>query len=62
MDGMFATARKNPDDDEETQKDEFGEKVITMFLNQGVQELGRTGKLGHGVFHTFPSEVFWFIT
>jgi len=61
MDGMFATAREHPADDEEAQKDQSGKKVITMFLNQGVQEPCRPFNLGHRVFHTFSSEFFWFI-
>ena len=61
MDGMLATAREHPADDEDAQKDESGKKVITMFLNQGIQEPGRTLNLSHRVFHTFSSEFFWFI-
>ena len=61
MDGMFATVREHPADDEEAQKDQSGKKVITMFLNQGIQEPGHTRELVHRVFHTFSSEAFWFI-
>jgi hypothetical protein len=33
-----------------------------MFLNERIQELGRTRDIYHRVFHTNPSTLFWFIT
>jgi hypothetical protein len=59
VDGMFATPRKHPDDDEETQKDQSSEKIFPMFVNQGVQESGYTGDFEHRMFHTGPSQIFW---
>jgi hypothetical protein len=58
MDGTFAPSRKNPADDEERQKDEPDKKVITMFVNQGIQELGRTRDINYRVIHTNPSGFF----
>jgi hypothetical protein len=62
MDGAFAAARKHPADAEKTQKDKPDEKVITMFVNQGIQEPGRTREIIYRVFHTTPSGLFTFIS
>lgn len=58
MDGTFASPRKNPADDEERQKDEPDKKVITMFVNQGIHELGRPRDIYYRVIHTNPSGFF----
>jgi len=51
MHRMFAMAQNNPNDDEETQKGEPAEKIVSMFLNQMIQELGYTRDIHNGVFH-----------
>jgi hypothetical protein len=61
MHGAFAAARKHPGEKEEAQEDEADKKVVAMFLNQGIQKLGRTRDIDHRVFHTNPSVFFWFI-
>ena len=52
MHRMLAAAHNNPGDDGETEEDEPEEKVITMFLNQIIQELGHTRDVHNRVFHT----------
>ena len=55
IDGTLAAARKHPADAEKAQKDKPDEKVITMFVNQGIQEPGGTRDIIYRVFHTTPS-------
>ena len=52
MHRTFAAAHNNPGDDGETEEDEPEEKVIPMFLNQIIQELGHTRDVHNRVFHT----------
>jgi hypothetical protein len=49
---MFATARNNPGNDDETQKGGTDEKRLPLFLNQMIQELEHTGDMNNRVFHT----------
>ena len=51
MHRMFATAHNNPGDEEETEEDKTDEKILPMFLNQMIQELGNTGDIHNRVFH-----------
>ncbi len=57
MHRTFAAAHNNPDDDEETRKGEPNEKVISVILNQVIQNLGDTRNNFHRVFHVNLSEV-----
>lgn len=47
----FATAHENPSDGEEAQKNEQDKEVITMILNQTIQNLGDTRNDFYRVFH-----------
>ena len=58
MHRMFATAHKNPGDDEETEEDKTDEKILPMLLNQMIQELGHTGDIHNRVFHTILRGLF----
>jgi hypothetical protein len=58
MHRTFAAAHNNPGDDEETQKDEPDEKIVPLFLNQTIQELGHTRNVRNRVFHTILRGLF----
>ena len=58
MDWTFATARNNPGDDDEAEKDEADEKILSMLLNQTIQELGHTREIDNRVFHTILRGLF----
>src|SRR5579883_2558192 len=58
MHRTFSATHNNPGDDEETQKNEPDEKILPMFLNQMIQELGHTGDINNRVFHTILRGLF----
>jgi hypothetical protein len=49
-------AHDNPGDDEEREKDESDEKIITVFLNRLIQELGHTRDMENRVNHISLSD------
>lgn len=58
MHRMFATTHDNPSDDEDTKKDEADEKILSMLLNQTIQEPGHTREINNRVFHTILRGLF----
>ena len=58
MHWTFATAHKNPGDDDETKEDKTDEKILPMLLNQMIQELGHTRDINNRVFHTILRGLF----
>ena len=58
MHRTFATAHNNPGDDDETEKDEADEKILSMLLNQTIQEPGHTRDIRNRVFHTILRGLF----
>jgi len=58
MHRTFATAHNNPSDDDETEKDEADEKILSMLLNQTIQEPGHTREINNRVFHTILRGLF----
>ena len=58
MHRTFVTAHNNPGDDGETEKDEADEKILSMLLNQTIQEPGHTREINNRVFHTILRGLF----
>lgn len=58
MHRMFAATHDNPSDDEDTKKDEADEKILSMLLNQTIQEPGHTREINNRVFHTILRGLF----
>ena len=55
-------AHDNPGDDEDTEKDEPDEKILTVFLNRLIQKLGHTRDIANRVDHISLSAFNSFLT